>query len=353
MAALPTTNLTLADWAKRRDPDGSMSTVINILSQSNDILDDGVFREANGPTSHRCTVATGLPDVYWRQVNQGIYPSHGTTAQIDEGIGMLESRSEVDIALARLESDERALRLSEARMRLEAMNQELATTMFYGNTAANPERFMGIAPRYSSLAAGNAQNIFNAGGTSTDNTSIYLIGWGDETCHFIFPKGSAAGIEQRDLGEQTVDVYSAADGTGTYTGKMQALVDWYCIKMGMVLKDWRYAARICNIDVSDLTSFVSSGGSGTQDLDEFGTNIIHKMAESIYRLPNPGMCKPAFYMNRTVHASLSRMAMEKQSSVLTIEQGLSSFGTARQFLSFMGIPIRRSDAIINAEERVV
>ena len=351
MATLPTTNLTLADWAKRRDPDGSMATIVNILSQSNEILDDGVFREANGPTSHRVTVATGLPDVYWRQVNQGIYPSHGTTAQIDEGIGMLESRSEVDIALARLESDERALRLSEARMRLEAMNQELSSTMIYGNTAANPERFMGIAPRYSSLSAGNAQNIFDCGGTGANNTSIYLIGWGDETCHFIFPKGSSAGIEQRDLGEQSVDVYSNSSGTGTYTGKMQALVDWYCIKTGMVLKDWRYAARICNIDVSALTGF-GTGSSGTQDLDSFGTNILHKMAESIYRLPNPGMCKPAFYMNRTVHSALSRMAMEKQIGVLTIEQGLSSFGTARQYLSFMGIPIRRVDSIINAEGRV-
>jgi len=351
MATLPTTNLTLADWAKRRDPDGSMATVVNILAQSNDILDDGVFREANGPTSHRVTVATGLPDVYWRQVNQGIYPSHGTTAQIDEGIGMLESRSEVDIALARLESDERALRLSEARMRLEAMNQELATTMFYGNTASEPEKFMGIAPRYSSLSAGNAQNIFNCGGSSADNTSIYLIGWGDETCHFIFPKGSSAGIEQRDLGEQTVDVYSNSSGTGTYTGKMQALVDWYCIKMGLVVKDWRYAARLCNIDVSDLTGFAATG-VGTQDLDEFGTNILHQMANAIYRLPNPGMCKPAFYMNRTVHSALSRMAMEKQIGVLTIEQGLSSFGTARQYLSFMGIPIRRCDAILNTEAAV-
>ena len=348
MATLPTTNLTLADWAKRRDPDGSMATVVNILSQSNEILDDGVFREANGPTSHRVTIATGLPDVYWRQVNQGIYPSHGTTAQIDEGIGMLETRSEVDIALARLEDDERALRLSEARMRLEAMNQELSSTIFYGNTTANPEKFMGLAPRYSSTTAGNGQNVFDCGGSGADNTSVYLVGWGDETCHMIFPKGSAAGIEQRDLGEQTVDVFSNSSGTGTYTGKMQALVDWYCIKTGLVVKDWRYVARLCNIDVSDLTSL-----TGTQLVTDTTTNIIHQMANAIYRLPNPGMCKPAFYMNRTVHAALSRMAMEKQTSVLTIEQGLSSFGTARRYLSFMGIPIRRCDSIINAEDVVV
>jgi hypothetical protein len=348
MATLPTTNLTLADWAKRRDPNGSMADIANILSQSNEILDDGVFKMANGPTSHRVTVATGLPDVYWRQVNQGVYPSHGTTAQIDEGIGMLESRSEVDIALASLEDDERALRLSEARMRLEAMNQEMATTMFYGNTAANPEKFMGIAPRYSSLSAGNAQNIFSCAGTGTGaQTSIYLIGWSDETCHFVFPKGSSAGLEQKDLGEQSVDVFSAADGTGTYTGKMQALVDWFCWKMGLVVKDWRYAARICNIKVDDLAGF-----TGGQALNAYTSNVIHQMAEAIYRVPNLGMCKPAFYMNRTVHSSLSRMAMEKQSSVLTIEQGLSSYGTARQYLSFMGIPIRRCDAILNTEDVV-
>tara|TARA_S200002703_G_scaffold160089_2_gene176892 strand:+ start:1510 stop:2559 length:1050 start_codon:yes stop_codon:yes gene_type:complete len=345
MATLPVTNLTLADWAKRRDPDGSMASVANILSQSNEILDDGVFKQANGATSHRVTVATGLPDVYWRQVNQGIYPSHGTTAQIDEGIGMLESRSEVDIALAELEDDERALRLSEARLRLESMNQEMATTMFYGNTAANPEKFMGLAPRFSSLSAGNSQNILSAGGsTANTQTSIYLMGWSDETCHFVFPKGSSAGLEQRDLGEQSVDVFNAA---GAYTGKMQALVDWFCWKMGLVVKDWRYAGRIPNIEVDDITG--AGAFTGTQTLTSYGTSILHRMAELIYRIPNLGMVKPCFYMNRTVHSFLSRLAMEKQSGVLTIESGLSSFGTARRYLSFMGIPIRRCDAILNTE----
>lgn len=345
MAVLPTTNLTLADWAKRRDPDGSMAVIANILSQSNEILDDGVFKMANGPTSHRCTIATGLPAVYWRQVNQGIMPSHGTTAQVDEGIGMLESRSEVDIALASLEADEAAFRLSEARLRLEAMNQEMATTMVYGNSAVNPERFMGLAPRYSSLSAGNKQNIFSAGATGADNTSIYLVGWSDETCFFTFPKGSQSGIEQKNLGEQSVDVYST-DNT-TYTGKMQALVDWYCWKLGMVVKDWRYASRICNIDVSELTTL-----TGTQLPTDKATNIIHLMAQAIYRMPNLGMVKPCFYMNRTVHSALSRMAMEKQINVLNIESGLSSFGTARSYLSFMGVPIRRVDAIVNTEDLV-
>lgn len=204
---------------------------------------------------------------------------------------------------------------------------------------------MGIAPRYSSFAAGNKQNIFNAGATGSDNTSVYLVGWSDETCFFTFPKGSSSGIEQKNLGEQSVDVFSV-DNT-TYSGKMQALVDWYCWKLGMVIKDWRYAARICNIDVSDLTAL-----SGTQTTINTTTSIIHLMAQAIYRMPNLGMVRPAFYMNRTVHSALSRMAMEKQINVLNIESGLSSFGTARNYLSFMGVPIRRVDAILNTEEVV-
>ena len=47
MATLATTNLTLADWAKRTDPDGRIPVVAELLSQTNEILDDAVFKEGN------------------------------------------------------------------------------------------------------------------------------------------------------------------------------------------------------------------------------------------------------------------------------------------------------------------
>ena len=43
MATLSTTALTLADWAKRIDPNGVVPTVAELLSQTNEILDDAVF----------------------------------------------------------------------------------------------------------------------------------------------------------------------------------------------------------------------------------------------------------------------------------------------------------------------
>ena len=357
MAVLSANNLTLLDHAKRLDPEGRIATIAELLSTSNEILTDCVWRESNLPTGHREVIRTGLPDVYWRSLNQGIPSSKSTTAQVDEACAILEARSEVDKDLAMLNGNTAAFRLSEDAAFLEAMNQRMATTMFYGNPATDPKEFLGLASRYNSLTgSGNSQNVLNAGGTSTspnyDNTSIYLVCWGDQTVFCPFPKGSKAGLIHEDLGEQTVYTESGTTGYASSSTRMQALVTRYQWKCGLMVKDWRYAVRICNIDVSDLVGFAATGG-GTQALSTFSTNIIHMMARAVYRIPNPAMGRCAFYMNRTVHSALSRMAMEKSLNVMGIEKGLTEFGTAQSYLSFLGIPIRKCDAIINTEATIL
>ena len=335
MTTLSTSNLTLADWAKRTDPDGRVPIVAELLSQSNEVLEDCVFKEGNLPTGDRVVIRTGLPTVYWRALNQGIPSSKSTTAQVDEACGILEARSEVDKDLAMLNGNTAQFRLSEDTAFLEAMNQTQATTLFYGNPGVDPKQFLGLAARYSSLSAANAQNILSAGGSGSDNTSIYLVVWGDNTVYCPFPKGSKAGLIHEDLGEQTV--YNS-DGT-----RLQALATRYQWKNGLVVKDWRYVVRICNIDVSDLV-----GQTGTQAASA-ATNIVKLMARSLYRIPNMAMGRAAFYMNRTVHSGLSVAALDKSQYVLKINEGLSQFGMPYSWLSFLGVPLRRVDAILNTE----
>ena len=347
MATLPATNLTLADWAKRVDPNGTIPVVAELLTQTNDILKDAVFKEGNLPTGDRVVVRTGLPTVYWRALNKGIPSSKSTTAQVDEACGILEARSEIDKDLAMLNGNSAAFRLSEDTAFLESMNQTAATTMFYGNPATDPLQPMGLAPRYSSLSAGNAQNIVSGGGSGSDNTSIWLVVWGDQTVYCPFPKGSKAGLIHEDLGEQTVYTPSSLGGTtASATDRMQALVTRYQWKTGLVVKDWRYVVRIPNIDVSDL-----SGLTSTQ-LPTATGSIIHAMAKATCRVPNLGMGRPVFYMNRTVYSGLMRLALEKSVSTLSIQTGLSQFGTPVSWGSFMGIPLRCCDAILNTEALV-
>lgn len=201
--ALSNTNLTLADWAKRIDPEGRIPVVAELLSQSNEILEDAVFKEGNLPTGERVVIRTGLPTVYWRALNQGIPSSKSTTAQVDEACGILEARSEVDKDLAMLNGNTAQFRLSEDSAFLEAMNQTQAETLFYGNPATDPKQFLGLAARYSDKSSGgNKQNILDAGGSGSDNTSVYLVIWGDQTVYCPFPKGSKAGLIHEDLGEQ-------------------------------------------------------------------------------------------------------------------------------------------------------
>ena len=171
-SALSTGALTLADWAKRLDPNGKVPVIVELLSQNNQILDDMLWMEGNLPTGHRTTVRTGLPTVYWRMLNQGVAPSKSSTAQIDEGAAMLEAWSSVDKDLAELNGNVKAFRLSEARAYIEAMNQEMAGTVFYGNAGTAPEEFSGLSTRYSAISgASNGQNVISAGGSSTDDSA--------------------------------------------------------------------------------------------------------------------------------------------------------------------------------------
>lgn len=337
--ALPNTNLTLGDWAKRTDPEGRIPVVAELLSQTNEILEDAVFKEGNLPTGERVVIRTGLPTVYWRALNQGIPSSKSTTAQVDEACGILEARSEVDKDLAMLNGNTAQFRLSEDSAFLEAMNQTQAETLFYGNPATNPKQFLGLAARYSDKSSGgNKQNILDAGGEGSDNTSVYLVVWGDQTVYCPFPKGSKAGLIHEDLGEQTV--YNS-DGT-----RLQALATRYQWKNGLVVKDWRYVVRIANIDVSDLIA-----QTGTQ-ASTASTAIIKLMARALYRIPNMAMGRAAFYMNRTVHSGLSLAALDKSQYVIKINEGLSQYGTPQSWLSFLGVPLRRVDSILNTESAI-
>lgn len=332
-AALSTTALTLLDWAKRLDPDGKVPVIVELLSQTNEILMDMLWREGNLPTGHRTTVRTGLPAVAWRLLNAGVLASKSTTAQIDEQAGMLEAWSSVDKDLAMLNGNINAFRLSEAKAFLEAMNQEMAQTIFYGNAGLAPEEFTGLSVRYSLSTAANGSHVLKAGGAGADNASMWLVVWGEETITGIFPKGSKAGLIHEDKGEQIIQ--NAGGVTGA---QMVALVERFQWKGGIAVKDWRYAIRICNIDISDL---VANGGA--QAL------LLNFMAKAIHRVPFLGLGRPVFYANRTI---IEMLDIQEKAAVGT-GGGLNYDNVdGKRVTSFRGIPIRTVDALLETEALV-
>jgi hypothetical protein len=334
MATLGSNVLTLSDWAKRLDPTGKIDRIVEMLSMTNPILEDIPFIQANGKTHHRTTMRTGLPTVAWRLLNQGVQPSKSTTAQADETIGMLEAWSETDEELAKLSGDVPGFRLSESAAFIESMNQEAAQTLFYGNSSTSPEEFLGLAPRYSSLSAANAQNIITGGGAGSDNTSIWVVGWGESTVHGIFPQGSTAGLEHQDLGIETVETTAGIAGN-----RMRAYRDLFRWKLGVAVRDWRYVVRIANIDVSNLVA-----NSSAADLQALLTKAMW-----VYGGDGAGAGRKVIYMNRTVGRMLDYQTREDVSGGggLTYENV-----NGQPQMNFRGVPIKITDAILETEAAV-
>lgn len=328
MAVLSTLNPTLSDVASRMTSDGKIDPmIVELLTETNEILEDMTVIEANGFTEHKTTVRSGLPQGTWRKLNYGVQPEKSRTVQVKDSMGMLETYAEVDKALADLNDNEAAWRLSEDRAFIEGLNQTMASTLFYGDSSQDPEKFMGLAPRYSDSTAENGRNIINAGGTGDDNTSIWLIVWGPNTVHSIYPKGSQAGLQSRDLGEQTL-----TDANG---GRYQGYRTHYKWDLGLTLRDWRYVVRIANIDVSALES------------DQNAANILKLMAKALHKVPNLKLGRAVFYMNRTVAEALDIQSMEKSALALKTQELEGKF-----WQTFRGVPIRTSDAILNTEAAV-
>jgi hypothetical protein len=330
MATVNANNPTLIDQIKRTDPGGAIANIVELLTQRNVILQDATFLEGNLPTGHRFTSRTGLPSVSWRRFNEGVAPSKSRTDQIDEACGQLEGWSVVDAELAKLNGNEAAFRSSEDKAFISSLSNEVETGMFYHSTKTNPEKFMGLSPRFDSTTSygAGAQIIkADAAAAGSDQSSIWLINWGPETVFGIYPKGSKAGITMNDLGIQPWD-----DGTGK---KFRAYVANWNWKLGLCVKDWRNVVRIANVDTSNLLST--------------GNLIITAMIKAYHMIFKPGEGRLAFYVNRTVATYLHLQALDSvRNSTLKIE----NVG-GQPITTFLGIPIRETDALLPTEAPVV
>lgn len=324
MATLGATFLTLADALKRTDPDNRIAAIIELLTETNEVLMDAMTVEGNLPTGHRTTVRTGLPAGTWRKLYGGVVPEKSLTKQVDDTAGMLEAYSEVDKSLADLNGNTAAFRLSESAGFVEGMNQTFADTLFYGDTDVNPEKFMGLQPRYDTLSSDpdlSGYNVINGGGTTPDaQTSVWFVTWGERATHLFYPKGSQVGLSHEDKGQVTL-----GDSTAGYYEGYRDHFKW---DVGLSVRDWRGTSRVANIEMPTLTT---------------PATLIERMIDAYYKARKvPG--RKVIYMNETIMAELHKAAKAEQNVQLTLDQF-----EGKPVLQFLGIPIRQVDQITNTE----
>ncbi|HDS1595866.1 TPA: hypothetical protein QEL30_000646 [Stenotrophomonas maltophilia] len=333
MSTIGNTYLTLADVFKRTDADKQIAAVIELLAQDNPILQDMIVKECNDGTTHLTTVRTGIPEGTWRMLYQGVQPTKSTTAQVRDATGMIEAWSEIDEKLVRMTGDSAGLRLSEAQAFLEGLNQGVATSMFYGDQATSPAKFTGFAPRFNKIAtSGSGAQIVDAGGTGSDNTSIWFIVWGENTVHGLYPKGSKAGIDREDKGKQT-----KTNADGSILDVVREKFQW---DIGLSVRDYRYVSRIANIDVSDVKA-------GNVKLYDFMRKAYYKLKQ---RRVMGG--RAAIYLNTDMLEALDALAANGGTTDNFVRLTRKEI-EGEEVLTYRGIPLRESDALLNTEARVV
>lgn len=327
-AALPT----LLDMSKQFTNDGTPLPIAELLHKMYPSFNDIPFEESNSTTGHQISARQELPGVTLRRINGGVVPTKSQYGSILESLGLFEAHGKVDEKLVKLSTNPARFRMNQSTGHFEAMGQRFATSLFYGDPDVTPEEFLGIAPRLDAISAGgsSAAQIIDAGGNDTDLTSIYLVGWGENSVMGIYPKGSQAGLVHHDMGVELVD-----DGSGT-GASFRAFRDVYQLDAGLAVYDYRNLVRIANIDLSSLTTNAATGAK-----------LIELMVFAIEQMNRLDGLNPVFYMPRKVRAYLRQQITNKNNVWLSMKEV-----AGEKVVAFDGITVRRVDSIAENESRI-
>jgi len=294
--------------------------VSEVLAEMNDFIADSIWQEANQIYSHKHVRRLALPSGSYRKLNKGVPTEASLTVDIVEDIGFLESYSEIDKDIVDANANPAQFRWQEDKSFLEGLAQTFADTWVYGDRSADPEKINGLATRYNALSDGN---VWGAGGTGSDLTSIWIVQWGLDKVFFVFPRGHKnIGIEVEDKGQVTLE-----DSDGN---KFEGYRTHFKSSHGLVIRDARCIQRICNIKTSGTTNI-------------FDPKLLVKAINHM-----PQKAKGAvIYVNETLKSQMDNDAMDKTNVYYTSQE---VYGQPVTF--FRGIPVHRCDAILDTESAV-
>lgn len=335
MAVVGNDVFTLAEYKTRTGADGKIQTITELLDRQDEMLDDIPWMKANLPDRHKTTVRAGLPQVSHRRFNKGIAATRSSTAQVEFNMCQAAARTELDVDLANLGGNAAAVRLSEARPHMQAMAQTVADTIVYGDPVANPstddDKIAGLHYYFKDNTTANTKDhVISAGGAGSDNTSLWIIAWGEDTVCGIVPPGLDMGLSHRDLGE--------GDAFDSSNARFRAYMDEYKWNYGLCIRDWRAIVRIPNIDVSSLISTVA-------DQQALSNYVI----QGLSKIPSQYRQRARIYGNSTVLTAweLGVRADVKAGGGFTFENH-----GGQEITKFRGRPVRTSNAITVSEATI-
>lgn len=319
---------TLADIVARKNPDGSMAPVVEVLNEINEVTSDMYLMEANDKTSHLHTQRTNLPTPTIRRIGLGVAASKGNEKQVRDNIMLTEGWSEIDERLVRLSGDGAGFRRGKDMAFVEGFMQGITEYVIDGS--GRDEEMYGFSGRLSSIGT----YCLTASGTGSDLTSGYIVDWSPTGCFGLYPAGSAGGFDM-DVKSLDTDKDSSNRLMDVYRTKFQ----W---DLGLGLADSRGLFRIANIDTSSIATLAESSLPVLDDL------LLYCIAKGKNKRAIGPLGGRYIYLNSDGFIILDRLAKDKTNVQYTPGQPFGYEGVAK----YRGLMIHQVDSITSTETAV-
>ena len=331
---------TLLERAKRSADGKKILPILDVMDQRGvpDFLRDVPYFPANQGLKHRIIRTTSRPASTRRSFYGGVSRTITTTQVEYENVVLFEQRSEIDEdALDTIENPKEARR-QEDEGHIAGIMEDFVNAVFNdAGTSGGAEYINGFKARLATLSypghSTTAVPFVWDNGASATRTSLYIVQWGSQACHCLYPsgigaaRGSMFGIEARNKGKEKITESSGS--LAVYYGYVSQFKKWG----GLAINDYRKISRVANINAS---------AGGDNDLDE----------DILIRALNHGHFDPRatrIYVNPYLKSQIDIRAKDKGNVQWDIA---NVFG--KPVPTFWNIPIRVIDeTIITASEDAV
>lgn len=269
----------------------------------------GKARTING-ILYKTLIRTSLPTAQFRNANEGIAPGTSTYENRLVECFILNSRHQVDTAVAKASEDgEDALMVEEGKAQLQANLMLLAKQFYYGrNTGGDAKGHPGLQDAVDSSMTYDA-----TGSTANTGSSVYAVKFGEDHTQWVMGKDGQLAVTP--VMQQLVN--DPSDATKQLLVSFQEIMAW----VGVQVKNKFAVGRIKNLTAQN------------------GKTLTDDMLSQLYALFPIGYGPDAFLMTR-------RSWQQLQDS----RTATSPTGNPAPFpTDFEGIPIIPTDNLLNTE----
>lgn len=246
---------TLLERAKLT-PDGKRALpLLDVMDKMgvDSFLQDVPFFESNQGMKHRISRTTSRPTSTRRLFYQGVAKTATQSQVIWEPLVLYEQRSGVDEDEIDTIKNGDELRRMRDLPHVKGIIDDVVYDFFRSDRANGAEYIDGLQPRLNSISnpyesSTSIPYVWDNGGTGSDLSSIYIVEYGPNACHGVYPSGGTirggGPFGMRVVNKGKEPIADSDDAAKTYYEYVTQFKFWF----GMVVTDDWKIARIANIE---------------------------------------------------------------------------------------------------------